>query len=214
MRVGGGRVVGGVDRVALGRGRQVDGRLRERGVALGHADEMRSVLRRDRDGQRLRIGVADVFRCEADRAAGRCRADLRRLRASARPSRPRRRDRCCASTCAAPRSGCSALRRPCRRAARGAGSTARAAACSSCRTHVSGSIGAEAAANSSRFSAARASPLANRAIAASASSDDARSPSRRGRARCRRARDAGSARRRRSSAAAGRTPSSATAAPR
>ena len=40
----------------------------------------------------------------------------------------------------------------------------------SCRTHVSGSIGADAAANSSRFSAERASPLAKRAIAASASS--------------------------------------------
>ena len=41
----------------------------------------------------------------------------------------------------------------------------------SCRTHVSGSIGAEAAANSSRFSADRASPLANCAMAAIASSE-------------------------------------------
>ena len=119
LRGVGGRAVGDVDGVALRRRRQVDDRLRERGVALGHAHEVHGLLRRDRDRQRLRIGVADVLGREADERAARCRADPRRTRPSAPASRPTRRDRCCASTCAAPRSGCSAPRRSCRRGARG-----------------------------------------------------------------------------------------------
>ncbi len=61
--------VGGVERVALGRGGEVDDGLGEGEAAFGHADEVDRLLRGDADEQRLRIGHADVFAGEADQAA-------------------------------------------------------------------------------------------------------------------------------------------------
>ena len=58
-----------VDRIALGCGRQVDDRLCERVVALGHADEVDRVLGRHRDHQGLRVGDADVLGGEPDQPA-------------------------------------------------------------------------------------------------------------------------------------------------
>ena len=82
------------------------------------------VLRGDGDGQRLRDRRCRRPRRRSGRAGARCRAGPRRPRASARASRRRRPGRCCASTCAGPRSGCSAPRRSCRTAAPAARSTA------------------------------------------------------------------------------------------
>ena len=70
MRVRGCCIVCGVDGVALGSSGQIDRGLRERRVAFGHADEVRRVLRRDGDRQRLWIGVADVFGRESNEPAG------------------------------------------------------------------------------------------------------------------------------------------------
>ncbi len=49
------------DRVALRSVRQVDRGLRQRGVSLGHPDEMDGVLGRHRDAERLGIGVPNVL---------------------------------------------------------------------------------------------------------------------------------------------------------
>ena len=70
MRILGRATVRLVHGVALGRGRQINGGLRERRVALRHADEVHGVFRRDGDGERLRVRVADVLRCEAHQPAG------------------------------------------------------------------------------------------------------------------------------------------------
>ena len=70
MRILSGTGVRLVHGVAFGRRRQVNRCLRQRGVALGHPDEMDRVFCGHGDGQRLRIGVADVFRGEPDETAG------------------------------------------------------------------------------------------------------------------------------------------------
>ena len=70
--------------------------------------------------ERLRVGVADVLRGEAHQPARDVERILAGLDHPRQPVDRGVRDRCCASTCAAPRSGCSAPRRSCRRAARGA----------------------------------------------------------------------------------------------
>ena len=118
------RLVRRVDGVALRRGGEVDRRLRERGVPLGHADEVHGLLGGHGDRERLRDRRCRRPRRRSARGGARRRAGPRRPRASAPASRRPRRGRSCASTCAAPRSGCSAPRPPCRRAARGAGSPA------------------------------------------------------------------------------------------
>ena len=65
VRIFGSLAIRFVHRVALGRRRQIDRRLRERGVPFRHADEMDGILRGDCDRQRLRVGVADVLGREA-----------------------------------------------------------------------------------------------------------------------------------------------------
>ena len=60
-RILGGVSVGDVDRVALWRGCEINGRLRKGRVAFRHADEMDRIFRSDGYGQRLRIGVADIL---------------------------------------------------------------------------------------------------------------------------------------------------------
>ena len=67
-RVLGNGAVGGVERVALGRGGEVDDGLREGEVAFGHADEVDALAGGDGDAQRLRVGEADVLGGEADQA--------------------------------------------------------------------------------------------------------------------------------------------------
>ena len=56
----------GVHGVRLGRAREVDGRLRERQLALGRSEEVVGVLGRQRDRERLGIGQPDVLRRHAD----------------------------------------------------------------------------------------------------------------------------------------------------
>src|SRR5205807_2825653 len=65
VRIFGSLAIRFVHRVALWRRRQIDRRLRERGVPFRHADEMDGILRGDCDRQRLRVGVADVLGREA-----------------------------------------------------------------------------------------------------------------------------------------------------
>ena len=48
----------------LGCGRKIERGVRERIEALGHADEVHALLRRDRKRQRVRVGKPDVFACE------------------------------------------------------------------------------------------------------------------------------------------------------
>src|SRR5947199_79639 len=59
-----------VERIALGRRREIDYRLRQRQIRLGHPDEMRSLLGGDGLGQRLWISEADVLGGKADQPAG------------------------------------------------------------------------------------------------------------------------------------------------
>ena len=54
--------------VRLGRQRQVERRLGERQHRLRHADKMRRLLRRHRDGKRMRVGQAHVLSREDDEA--------------------------------------------------------------------------------------------------------------------------------------------------
>ena len=184
----GGRAVGAVDGVALRRGRQIDRRLRQRGVAFGHAEEVHRILRRHRD----RRAPADRrCRCpptRSGRAAARRRAGPRPPRASAPASRPPRPDRCCASTCAAPRSGCSAPRRSCRRGARGSGRVGDARR-RRCRPPAARRRRRRAPACSARRARRR---WRSARSPASASSSDAERRVRRGRVRDRPARAAGS----------------------
>ena len=64
-RVLGGRAVGHVERVALGRRGQVHDELGERQRALRQADEVDGLLRGHRDHQRLRVGEPHVLAGEA-----------------------------------------------------------------------------------------------------------------------------------------------------
>ena len=50
---------------------RIERRVRERIEPFGHADEMRGLLRGDRDRQPVGIGKPDVFRREDHRAAAR-----------------------------------------------------------------------------------------------------------------------------------------------
>ena len=61
VRVAGGLEIRLVHGVALRGRRQIGHRLGQRRVALRHADEVARLLRGDGDGQRLRVGVADVL---------------------------------------------------------------------------------------------------------------------------------------------------------
>ena len=58
-----------VHRVALGRGGQVHGALGDRQLALRRAELVVRLERRDRDRERLRVGIADVLAGEADETA-------------------------------------------------------------------------------------------------------------------------------------------------
>ncbi len=66
QRVGGRLRVRRVHGIALGRGGEIDHGLSERGVALGHTDEVHGILCRHRQGQCLRVGVSDILRSEPD----------------------------------------------------------------------------------------------------------------------------------------------------
>ena len=70
MRIRGCGIVCGVDGVALGGRRQVDGRLRQRRVSLGHTDEVGRILGGHGHRQRLWVGIADVFRRESNETTG------------------------------------------------------------------------------------------------------------------------------------------------
>ena len=54
-------VEGGVDRVRFGRGGEIDRDLRQRQFALGRAQHLVGIARRDRQRQRLRVGHADIL---------------------------------------------------------------------------------------------------------------------------------------------------------
>ncbi len=62
------RAVGGVQRIRLGRQRQIDHRLRQRQIALRHADEIHGIACRHAHRERIRIGQADVFHRHAHHA--------------------------------------------------------------------------------------------------------------------------------------------------
>ncbi len=65
-----GFVPGDVDRVAPGRGREIDHELGEGEGSFGKADEMNRLLRGHGQGQRMRVGEAHVLGGEAHEAAG------------------------------------------------------------------------------------------------------------------------------------------------
>ena len=58
-----------LQRVRFGREREVHRGLSERVVRLRHADEVRGLLRRARDDERLRVGETYILACEDDDAA-------------------------------------------------------------------------------------------------------------------------------------------------
>ena len=62
--------VGGVDRVRLGRERQVDDGLRQREIALRLAEEVHGVLRGEAEVERLGRGQSNVLHRHAHDAAG------------------------------------------------------------------------------------------------------------------------------------------------
>ncbi len=137
-RVGGSLAVGRVDGVALrGRG-QVERGLRQGRVGLGQAERSAPPA-----GRRRRRRAPGGRRCprprrRSARGAGPRTSGPRRPPASAPASRRLRPGRCCAATCGAPRSGCSAPRRPCRSAASGAPRAAPGARVSNARGRRSG----------------------------------------------------------------------------
>ena len=59
-----------LQRVRLRRKREIHGGLGERVIRLRHTDEMRGLLRRARDDERLRVGETHVLAGEDDDAAG------------------------------------------------------------------------------------------------------------------------------------------------
>ena len=74
-RVRGGAAVSLVQSVRLGRGRQVDDRLRQRESALGHPDEVDRLLGGNRLLDRARIGEPHVL----DRRAHQTASDVERI---------------------------------------------------------------------------------------------------------------------------------------
>ena len=116
----------GVDRVALRRAGHEHDRLRERELALRDCPSRSYTAQASKaQRERARIGEADVLARHAHGAPRDVDADRSRRRACGTASTARRRDRCRAPTCAAPRSDRRNSPRPCRSARRCRRSTAR-----------------------------------------------------------------------------------------
>ncbi len=95
--------ISSVNGIGFWRERQIDGGLREREIAFGHAQKIESILGGESDGERAGFGEADVFAGHADQAAGEIERVFAGFESCARTNIKRHRGRSCARICGARR---------------------------------------------------------------------------------------------------------------